>query len=68
MKWKAKPEVKFGDTYRYNQFLIFPRKFNGYWYWLEWVTVEDMWMDYRWTRTHVSKIVAIGKMKISEDE
>lgn len=58
MRWKDK-SPKFGD-YRYrNEFLIFPKKFEGYWYWWEWVTVSEMYLGWRWTNN--TEIVGIGK-------
>ena len=50
MKWPAKKEHEWGETRQHKEFLIWPCKFEGYWYWLEWAIVEDWWMGSRWSR------------------
>ena len=42
-----------------NEFLIFPRKFNGYRYWLCWATVRYNWIGFRYQK--LGKMVAVGK-------
>lgn len=42
-----------------NEFLIFPRKFNGYVYWFCWVTVRYKWIGWRYQR--FGDIVGIGR-------
>ena len=42
-----------------NEFLIFPRIFNGYRYWLCWATIEYIWLGWRYTS--YGEVVAVGK-------
>lgn len=56
MKWKIKQPK---DIIYVNEFLVFPRKFNGYWYWLEWVTVRYFYLGWRYQ--NIGDIVKIGK-------
>ena len=42
-----------------NEFLIFPRKFNGYRYWLCWATIQYTWIGFRYQR--FGEIIKIGK-------
>ena len=58
MKFKLKERPK--QLFQ-NEFLIFPRKFNGYRYWLCWATIKYTWMGWRYNR--IGEVVAIGKMK-----
>lgn len=53
-KLKERPEV----IYR-NEFLIFPRKFDGYRYWLCWATIKYTWIGFRYQR--FGEMVGIGK-------
>lgn len=56
MKWKIKkrPQVVYE-----NEFLIFPRKYDGYYHWLCWATIQYTWLGWRYTRW--GDVVAIGK-------
>ena len=56
MKWKLKqyPRVIYN-----NEFLIFPRKFEGYRYWWQWVTVKYTWFFGRYSR--FGTVVSLGK-------
>ena len=58
MKFKIKEYPK---TILENEFLIFPRKFEGYKYWLCWVTVEYHYLDYLRRYQRFGSIVKIGK-------
>lgn len=53
MKWKIKeyPKIKY-----YNEFLIFPRKFNGWRYWLCWVTIKQVYLGWRYSRGEICSI------------
>ena len=56
MKWKIKQK-------RYclynNSFRLLPAKFEGYWYWLCWVTVSYTWIGWRYQK--FGAIIDIGK-------
>jgi len=53
-------KIKEHDLIKYeNEFLIFPRKFEGYRYWLCWVTVKYTWIGWRYQK--FGEIIAIGK-------
>jgi len=47
MKWK--PKTRAIPTQWHVKFLIFPRKIDGYWVWLE--TVERKWKKKIWEET-----------------
>tara|TARA_R110000822_G_scaffold75692_1_gene182092 strand:+ start:723 stop:914 length:192 start_codon:yes stop_codon:yes gene_type:complete len=42
-----------------NEFVILPREFNGYKYFLCWVTIKAAWLGHHYSR--FGEIVAIGK-------
>ena len=45
-----------------NEFLIFPRRFNGYKYWLCWVTIQYVWLGEVMNRySRFGTVVKIGK-------
>lgn len=48
MKWKAKIKPNFGDSKQVKEFLIFPMKYNDYWYWMEWAIVKYYYIGWRW--------------------
>jgi hypothetical protein len=50
MKWKAKELPMFGDEKIEKEFLIFPMKYQGYWYWLQWADIQYAWIGHRWTK------------------
>jgi hypothetical protein len=56
MKWKYNT-FKYGETRKFKEFLLFPRKHEGYWYWLEWAMLEETWIGHRWSRA--TKIIEI---------
>jgi hypothetical protein len=56
MKFKIKEEPK--DLYE-NVFLLIPKSFRGYKYWLCWATLKYTWIGFRYTR--LGTMVAVGK-------
>ena len=56
MKFKIKEKQK--EIFE-SEFLIFPRQFNGYRYWLCWATIKYTWIGYRYTK--FGEMVAVGK-------
>jgi hypothetical protein len=56
MKFKIKEKPKY--IYQ-NEFLIFPRRFEGYKYWLCWATVVYTWIGWRYTK--FGDMIATGK-------
>ena len=55
---RRKIKVKINKIYT-NEFLIFPRKFEKYRYWLCWATIEYNWLGWRYQR--VGSVKAMGK-------
>tara|TARA_R110000744_G_scaffold34412_1_gene80240 strand:- start:973 stop:1173 length:201 start_codon:yes stop_codon:yes gene_type:complete len=56
MKFKIKENPK--EIFE-NEFLIFPRKFNGYRYWLCWATIRYSWIGWRYSK--FGDMVGLGK-------
>lgn len=57
MRFKIKDKPKH-FIYR-NEFLIFPREFEGYRYWLCWATVKYCWLGHRYQR--FGDMIGVGK-------
>lgn len=51
MRWKAKEKPEIGDKLYFNDYCIIPTKFDGYWYWMTWMTCSQVWMGWRWSRS-----------------
>ena len=54
LKIKEKPTEIFE-----NEFLIFPRTFNGYRYWMCWATIRYVWIGWRYQR--FGEMIGVGK-------
>lgn len=59
MRFKIK---EYPEIIQKNEFLIFPRKFEGYRYWLCWVVIEYSYLEYLRRYQRNGEIIKIGKL------